>query len=216
MADPTLDLYDSTGALVATNDNWRDTQEANFIEGGPYAMLRPANEFEAALAAKLRPGAYSAVVRGKNGTTGTALAEVYDYSGGANSKFASISARGFVQTGNDVLVSGLGVQGEGIATLILRALGPSLASSGIANVLSDPTLELRDNDGTLMAFDDNWRDSADQASQIEATGLAPASFLEPAIAVVLAPGNYTVIVRGKNDATGIVAFEIYDLGAERR
>ena len=206
LADPTLDLYDSNGNLIASNDNWRETQEQEFIETGRFNALQPANDLESAIVIDLPPGDYIAVVSGKNGTSGIGLAEIYADSHGADPSFSYMSARGLVS--NNVLIGSITVGGDGDTSAIVRALGPSLIDDGISNPIADPTLEIYDANGMLLASSDDWISDANQASEIMAAGLAPKSPLESAISLRLAPGNYTVIVRGKNDATGIALLDI--------
>ena len=206
LADPTLDLYDSNGNLIASNDNWRDTQEQEFTETGRFHALQPANDLESAIVIDLPPGDYIAVVSGKNGTSGIGLAEIYADSHGADPGFSYMSARGLVS--NKVLIGSITVGGDGDTSLIVRALGPSLIDDGISNPLTDPTLEIYDANGMLLASNDDWISDANQTSEIMAAGLAPKSPLESAISLRLAPGNYTVIVRGKNDGTGTALLDI--------
>jgi len=206
LADPTLDLYDSNGNLIASNDNWRDTQEQEFIETGRFHALQPADDLESAIAIDLPPGEYIAVVSGNNGTTGIALAEIYADPNGADSGFSYTSARGVVS--NNGLVGSITVGGDGDRSFIVRALGPSLTDDGISNPLADPTLEIYDANGMLLASNDDWVADANQISEIMAAGLAPKSPLESAISLRLARGNYAVVVRGKNDATGIALLDI--------
>jgi hypothetical protein len=169
---------------------------------------------ESAILATLSPGAYTAILAGKNGGTGVGLVEVYDLGQGANSKLANISTRGFVDTGNNVMIGGLivgGGSGGGTANVIVRALGPSVP---VAGALADPTLELHDGSGTTIATNDNWKTRADGTSQqaeIEATGIPPTNDLESALVRTLPPGNYTAIVRGKNSTTEVGLVEVYNL-----
>ena len=206
LADPTLDLYDSNGHLIASNDNWRDTQEQEFTETGRFHALQPADDLESAIVIDLPAGEYVAVVSGKNGASGTGLAEIYADSQGADLGFSYMSARGLVS--NKVLISSFTVGGDGDTSLIVRALGPSLTDDGISNSLANPTLEIHDANGIVLASNDDWIADANQASEITAAGLAPKSPLESAISVRLAPGNYTVIVRAKEDATGMALLDI--------
>lgn len=204
LADPVLELRGSTGALITMNDNWRDTQEAEIIK----SQLAPQNNLESAIIATLQPDSYTAIMQGKNGASGGGLVEVYDLDQAADSTLANISTRSLVQTGDNRLIGGfiLGNNTSG-ANVIVRAIGPSLAQ--LSNTLADPTLELRDGNGGLIRFDDNWQDDPNQAAQITASGLAPTNSLESAIAANLAPGNYTAIVAGKNNGTGIGVVEVY-------
>ena len=195
------------GSLVIANDNWKDTQQVQITGAG----LAPSNDQEAALIATLTAGNYSAIVSGKNGGTGVALAEVYDLDQAADSRLANISTRAQVGTGSNVLIGGF-ITGSkiGATRVAVRALGPSLQQFGIANPLPDPRLELRNANGALLASNDNWQTDARRATLITSYGLAPHNNLESVIATSLAPGRYTAIVTGKNGQTGIGLIEIYD------
>ena len=207
LADPVIQLSRGDGSLVMANDNWKNTQQAEITGAG----LAPSNDKEAALIATLTAGNYTAIVTGKNGGTGVALAEVYDLDQAADSRLANVSTRAQVGTGSDVLIGGF-ITGNkiGATRVAVRALGPSLQQFGIANPLPDPRLELRNANGALLASNDNWQTDARQATLITSYGLAPHNNLESAIATSLAPGRYTAIVTGKNGQTGIGLIEIYD------
>jgi len=204
LSDPVLEIHDSSGAMIAGNDNWRDTQEAEIVATG----IPPADDSESAIVmSPLGLGSYTAIVTGKNGRTGIALVEVYYLSEApAFSRLANVSTRGFAQTGDDVMIGGLIVIGTQPANAIVRAIGPSLP---LAGPLADPTLEFHDGNGAIIASNDNWRDT--QEAEIIATGLPPANDAESAIVATLAPGNYTAIVRGKNNTTGVALVEAYQL-----
>jgi uncharacterized delta-60 repeat protein len=207
LADPTLSLFDHTATLIAANDNWKSTQQAQIQATG----LAPSNDFEAAILATLSPGAYSAFLQGKGATTGIGLAEIYDVDPSVNAQATNLSARGFVGIGNDVLIGGIIVGGPtgSMQRILVRALGPSLASAGVASPLANPTLSLRDANGNVIANNDNWQDS--QQEDIAATGKAPPNTKESAILALLAPGTYTAIVAGKNGTTGVGLIEFYSL-----
>src|SRR6266487_738743 len=207
LADPIIQLNRGDGSLVMSNDNWKNTQQAAITGAG----LAPSNDQEAALIATLTAGNYSAIVSGKNGGTGVALAEVYDLDQAADSRLANISTRAQVGTGSDVLIGGF-ITGNkiGATRVAVRALGPSLQQFGIANPLPDPRLELRNANGALLASNDNWQSDESQAALISSYGLDPSNSLESAIAISLAPGPYTAIVTGKNGQIGIGLIEIYD------
>ena len=202
LINPFLELHDSSGALIVSNDNWRTDQEQEIIATG----LAPTNDNESAIVMTLNPDSYTAVVRGVNGGTGIALVEVYDLDTLVDSKLANISTRGLVETGDNVLIGGFIVLGDKAANVMLRAIGPSLP---VAGSLADPTLELHDSNGTTLTSNDDWR--SDQESEILGTGLPPSSDPESAILTTLAPGPYTAIVRGANDTTGIALVEVYQL-----
>jgi glucose/arabinose dehydrogenase len=207
LADPIIQLNRGDGSLVMRNDNWKITQQAEIISAG----LAPLDDKEAALIATLPAGNYSAVVSGKNGGTGIALAEVYDLDQAADSQLANVSTRAQVGSGFNVLIGGF-ITGSkiGATRVAIRALGPSLQQFGIANPLPDPRLELHNANGALLTSNDDWQSDASQAALITGYGLAPRNNLESAIAISLAPGRYTAIVTGKNNQTGIALIEIYD------
>ena len=217
LSDPTLELHDSSGATVH-NDDWQTTiisefgadQSGEISDSG----LAPLDPHESAMIVNLIPGPYTAVVRGKNDGTGVALVEVYDLDPAGTSKLGNISTRGFVDTGDNAMIGGFVVDGGtagGAAWVIVRALGPSVP---VAGALADPTLELRDGSGTLVDSNDNWKtrpDGSSQQAEIEATGIPPTNDLESALVKTLAPGNYTAIMRGKNNTTGVGLVEVYNL-----
>ena len=208
LADPLLELHGPNG-LILSNDNWRAIQESEIIDAG----LAPTVDAEAALVADVGPGNYTAILSGKNGGTGIGLVEVYDLNDGSVAELANVSTRGFDGTMGNVMIGGI-IIGPGEATpafLIVRAIGPSLADSGVTGVLADPTLELHNQDGSLLAENDNWQDDPIQAASIEAAGLAPLDPKESAIQATVPPGAYTAIVQGPNGTTGVALVEVYNL-----
>jgi hypothetical protein len=208
LADPVLELHGAGGAL-ASNDNWKDGQHSQ-IEGTPF---QPGDDRESVIMATLPPAAYTVVLSGQNQTTGVALIELYDDDGPvSDSALANISTRGFVRTGENVMIGGfiLG-SASGNMNVVIRGLGPSLSQAGLSNVLADPTLELHDGNGSLLISNDNWTDDSVSAAQLTASGLAPQAPNESAIFTSLAPGAYTAILAGKNGSTGIGLVEIYSL-----
>jgi hypothetical protein len=204
LADPLLELRDSSGSLIRSNDNWRSDQEPEIIA----TTIAPSDDLESAIVATLpaNGSAYTAIMRGVNNGTGIGVVEAYDLNQAVDSKLANISTRGLVQTGDNVMIGGLIVLGQNPLRVIVRAIGPSLPVPG---ALADPTLELRDGNGALLASNDNWR--SDQEAEIIATTIPPTNELESAIVRNLAPGNYTAIVRGVNGTTGVAVVEAYDL-----
>ena len=208
LADPMLELHDSSGAVVAANDDWQIGSQVAQINASGYA---PKNPNESALIATLAPGSYTAIVRGYNDTTGIALVEVYELDS-VTTRLSNISTRGFVGIGDNVLIGGLIVNGTAPKNLILRAIGPSMAAppTSLAGALSDPMLELHDGSGNLVASNDDWG-SSPQALAIAATAYRPSNAKESAIMATLTAGSYTAIVRGVNDSTGIALVEAYDL-----
>jgi len=206
LSNPTLELHSSDGALIASNDNWQQGSQAAEIRS---TSLPPSDPLESAIVATLAPGSYTAVVRGVNGATGIAMIEGYEL-GATGARLVNISTRGWVGFGNDVLIGGFVIQGTSGKRVLMRALGPSLASAGVRNVLANPVLELHNAAGALLNSNDNWQ-SNQGAAQISATGLAPNNTRESAIIATLAPGNYTAVMRGVNNTTGVGLVELYDL-----
>jgi hypothetical protein len=209
LADPVIEVHASGGELVATNDNWNDAlTRQQIIDSG----LAPSNDLESALWGTINPGSYTVVVRGKNDATGIGLFEVYDLAQSVG-KLGNSSTRGFVSTGNDVVIAGfiLG-NGTGDDRVVVRGLGPSLGQFGVPNPLQDPTLELRDQNGTLLRSNNDWAEDPAQAAEITAAGLAPTNAKESAIAATVPPGLYTAILAGTNATIGVGLVEVYDRG----
>jgi hypothetical protein len=224
--NPTLELHDARGALIASNDNWQTTILGGIITSDQRGDIRasgyaPRDGRESAIVAELRPGNYTAIVRGVNDTTGVALVEAYDLSPEANSTLGNISTRSFVQTGDNVMIGGFIVQGTQPKRVIVRGIGPELAAPpfNIPNALANPTLELHNAAGALIASNDNWQltiiggiITSNQGVEIRQSGHAPGNPLESAIIADLPAGNYTAIVRGVNNTTGVALVEVHDLG----
>ncbi len=203
MSDPILEVVNATGAVVASNDNW-------FVPGQEVSAfgLSPTDAREAALVASLEPGAYTAIVSGKDGGQGVALFDLYDLDT-ASGRVANISTRSLVETGDNVLIGGFILGGLDPTKVIVRAIGPSLGPLGVADALVDPTLELYNSNGALLASNDNWR--SDQEADIVATAVAPTDDREAAAVQTLVPGAYTGVVRGANSATGVGLIEVFAL-----
>lgn len=205
LEDPMLKLHAGDGSVIAENDDWRSSQEEEIQA----STIPPPDDRESAIVATLLPGNHTAVLRGKDNSTGIAVVEVYDLDSAATSQLAQISTRGFVQTGDDVMIGGFILVGTESANVVIRAIGPTLTNFGIVGALEDPMLELRNGDGTLAASNDNWMDS--QQVEIEGTGLNPNDVRESVILAGLNPGNYTAIVRGTGNTTGVGLVEVYKL-----
>ncbi len=207
LTDPVLELRDASGGLIVSNDNWRTGGQESAILA---TTIPPSNDLESAIVVFLPTNnlAYTATVHGVNNQTGIGVVEAYDLDQTVDSKLANISTRGFVETGDNVLIGGLIVLGQNPLRVIVRAIGPALPVPG---ALENPTLDLRDGNGALIASNDNWRDDPLEESEIIATGIPPSNDLESAIVRELTPGNYTAIVRGVNHATGVALVEVYAL-----
>ena len=204
LQNPTLELHDSSGSLIARNDHWKNTQAAAIAATG----LAPPNDSESAILATLQPGSYTVVQAGANGGTGAGLLEIYDLDPVATSTLVNMSTRGLVQAGNGALIAGCAVDGgSGANNVLVRALGPSLTALGVNGALPDPILTLYDSNGNVITANDNWKDS--QQAVIENTGLAPPDNREAAVYTALGSGNYTAIVTGKASNTGVALLEVY-------
>ena len=206
LQNPTLDLHDASGSFY-TNNNWKETQQAVIQATG----LAPPFDVESAILWTLAPGNYTAILEGNGATTGIGLVEVYDINPAALAELTSVSTRGFVGTGDGVMIGGIATSGgNGFTEVVVRGLGPTLTQFGVTGVLADPYLELRDVNGNELYQNNNWKES--QQAAIQATGLAPPNDLESAIVITLAAGNYTAILEGNppnGGGTGVGLVEIY-------
>jgi hypothetical protein len=211
LADPVLELH-GQGIPTVTNNNWKDdpVQQA-LIQG---TGLAPSNDLESAIYATLSPGLYTGVVRGNNNGTGIALIEVYDLTPAA-AKLGNISTRALVGTGNDIVIAGFILGNSSTSTrLVLRGIGPSLSAFGLPTPLLDPTLEVRNSSGTIVASNNDWESDPAQAAELMAAGLAPTNAKESGIALNLGPGAYTGLLSGVGNTTGVGVIEVYDRGAQ--
>jgi hypothetical protein len=210
LQDPVLEIHGSDGSVLATNDSWKSDDAQSVIDSG----VAPTDDREAAIVGAFQPNVnYTAIVHGKDGTTGVALVELYDLGTAAlnsasTAKLANISTRGLVQTGDNVMIGGF-IISQVQSSVIARAIGPSLANAGVQGALQDTMLELHSADGAMVAANDDWQ--SDQAQQIKDTGVPPTDPRESAVVATLNPGSYTAVVRGKNNTTGVGLVEIYAL-----
>ena len=205
LANPRLELFDQSGVMIDSNDDWRTFNEEEIKN----SQLAPPNDRESAIIRRLDPGAYTAIIRGVGNTEGIGLVEVYDLEGETASELANISTRGKVGLNDDALIGGIIVRGGNPQNVLVRAIGPSL---GVPNSLQDTQLELRDSNGALIHANDNWR--SDQEAEIQATGIPPTDDRESAVLRPLGAGEYTVIVRasGISLSNGLALVEAYRLG----
>ena len=207
LSDPVLRVYNSSGALIAANDNWQSDPNHFVIEA---EGLAPADLLEAATVQTLAPGSYTVIMRGKQATPGIGLVELYDVSSLANSNLKNMSTRGLVGTLDNVLITGFIVGDVDSATVVVRALGPSLSSFGVSHPLSDPVLTIFDANGSAIGTNDNWQDDIN-APLVRKNGLAPPNASESALVLHLPAGAYTAVVRGANDGTGVGLAEVYTI-----
>jgi hypothetical protein len=206
LANPTLTLFDSAATTLQFNDDWMDSPDsAEIIATG----IPPTETSESAIIANLAPGQYTAALAGKDGTVGNGLVEVYDLASGNSSTLGNVSTRGFVGTGDNAMIGGVIIGSGENPIVVLRALGPTLSAAGISEPLLDPTIELFNQNGTALDFNDEWKDG--QREAVIATELAPTDDRESALVAFLVPGNYTAVVRGKNNTTGVALVEAYRL-----
>jgi Matrixin len=203
LANPMLELHDGAGAVIQSNDDWRETQEQEIIA----TTVPPTNDRESAIVADLAPGSYTAVVAGVSGGTGVALVEIYDLQPD-NGKLANISTRAHVDIGDDALIGGFIISGPQSQKNVIRALGPSLAASGVTAALSNPILDLYNSNGDLLMENDDYY-TGRNSGVIGGYGLVPSSLYEPAIYFEGAPGNFTAVMRGVGGAAGVGLIEVY-------
>jgi hypothetical protein len=217
IVDTVVTVVDSSGRQVATNDDWFTSDDGPTIAS--YG-LDPADSIESALYLTLNPGSYTAVVQGYSdemtpAATGVGLFELYDlHLNTTVGRAGNVSTRGQVGTGGSVLIGGF-IIGGGSQTkdVIVRGIGPSLANSGVANSLSDPTLELHDGNGATVQSNNDWQQQNPNATMIASLGFGPSDPRESALFATLSPGNYTAVVQGVNGATGVGLVEVYDLSS---
>jgi hypothetical protein len=204
LPNPLLELYNGSGELIASNDNW---QEAENVQEIIDSTVAPSNELESAILRDVELGVYTAQIRDVADAQGVALVEVYDFGATQDSKLANIATRGRVQTGENIMIAGLIITGSSPQKVIVRAIGPSLRE--VEGRLEDPVLELVDRFGELVAANNNWRDT--QEAEIATTTIPPSHDLESAIVAFLPPDLYTAQVRGAGDTTGVGIVEVYAL-----
>ena len=210
LRDPMITLFNARGNQLDFNNNWmQNPDRQEIMDSG----LAPGFRREAAIIDTLEPGIYTIVEQGKNQSEGDALTEIYDlFAGGL--KISAAGTRAFISTGENIMISGIIITGTDPLPLLIRALGPSLSNAGLANPLQDPILELHDGNGSLIASNDNWKDT--QQTEIGATGLAPIDDREAAMVITVFPGFYTAVVAGAGGTTGLGFVQFYSLASPIR
>lgn len=213
LADPTLELHDSQN-IIAKNDNWGDDpQEKALIQ----QAFEATNAFpwaegsrDAAILVNLDPGSYTAVVAGRNDTSGVALIEAYEVDiSNRDAKLINISTRSVVKTEANVQIAGFVISGSTPKRVIIRASGPALAKYGVPGVLLDPVIELHSGE-TVLAQNNDWDPSLRSSFQSVGIDNWETGSKDAAIATTLEPGGYTVVVSGKAQSTGVALIEVFE------
>lgn len=223
LSDPNLDfLVQGATTPLASNDNWggnaQITSAGNAVGAFPFAS---ATSKDAALYLTPSGGLFSVKVTGIGGTSGIALAEIYDASGAAYTattpRFVNFSARAQVGTGDGVLIAGFVIEGSAERTVLIRGVGPTLTGYGVGGALADPQLDLTQSvngDTVTIATNDNWGGDAQISSiaaSVGAFGFASSSSKDAAILVTLPPGVYSAKVSGVGSTTGVALVEFYEI-----
>ena len=225
LADPVLRVIDTTDPDNHTelmfNDDWNDSQGQILLDIWGSALPFATGSKGSAAVLTLEPGSYTAIVEGKNGTSGVALVEIWKLdSPGADGNFANISARAVVRAGDEVMIGGFIVR-DGPRRVAIHALGPELANRGVSNALADPVLRVVDttdpDQHTELMVNDDWEDS--QGHLLADPGGSPLSFMagskSSAAVLTLKPGSYTAIVEGKNGTSGVALVEVHGIDFSR-
>ena len=205
LQDPHISVF-SGASLIDSNDDWRQHENSTLLP----PSLQPSEEKEAALLMQLKPGAYTVIVSGSSDELGLAIVEAFEVTDSGLTRFINISTRGLVGLSDNVLIGGLVISGERNKSVTIRARGPSLKIEApeLGQILSNPSLQLFDSQGTLIDSNDSWREHRNSGSV--KPELIPNSELEAVITTNLAPGAYTAIVRGNENGTGIAIVEIFE------
>ena len=206
LSDPTLTLFNGASAQIGFNDDWMSSADKQAIID---TTIPPSNDKESAIIATLAPGNYTAKVAGSGSATGVALVELYDLDSFSSSTLANIATRGRINQGENVLIAGYIVGGYKAQNVVIRAIGPSLTHFGVAGAITDPFLELRNGQGTIVASNNDWQDTQKQA--LIDTTIPPSDPKESAIVIDLTPGNYTAVVSGIGGTTGVGLAEVYNI-----
>lgn len=205
LPNPKLHLI-RDGAIIAENDDWGSAPNAAAIQASGMA---PGNAAESAILTTVTNGAYTAILSGV-GQGGVGILEILEVDQPAE-PLIGISTRGKVLTGDDVMIAGFVIAGDGPQTVIVRGRGPSLVAAGISDALANPMLQLvRSSDQSVIATNDDW-EQASNAAAVSEIGFAPTSSLESAILITLPPGAYTAILSGVGGGAGVGIVEVFEL-----
>jgi len=222
ISDPVLDVTNSSAVTVASNDDWHAggaeaELQAAFSVIGAFPLLD--GSADAAVITTLPPGSFTAAISSKSGTEGLAIVEAYDLDGTADesNRLINLSTRGFVGTGDQIMIAGFVVSGTGPRKYILRGVGDTLKDFGVPEgYLDDTTLELYDSTGALLRKTDDWDSPAFFQPELTAAFTAAGAFQltdrqESAMLLTLHPGTYTIHLAGFENSTGLALAEIYEV-----
>ncbi|HKP93187.1 MAG TPA: peptidylprolyl isomerase [Chthoniobacterales bacterium] len=209
--NPILELHDSSGATIATNDNWADAPNHQEVVDAGLAPISPnESAILTTLPSNTTNASYTAIVRDATNTTGVGVVDLYDLDSGPGSTLLNISTRGPVAPDPNALIGGFILGGTQAKQILVRAIGPSLTAFGVPDALADPTLEFFNGQGTKIDSNNDWMNSP-QKTQIQNSGLAPSDPKESAVLQTLSAGQYTAIVRSATGDTGVGSVQIYQL-----
>jgi sugar lactone lactonase YvrE len=219
LEQPTLSVFDSAGTMIASNTGWgtnADPSQIASVSAQVGAFALPAGSADCALIANLSAGSYTVQISGVNGSTGVALAEVYEVTSSGSARLANLSTRAVVGTGGNILIPGIYIEGSGTEQLLIRADGPALTQYGVSGVLEQPTLSVYDSAGTMIASNTAWGTGPD-ATQIPGISASVGAFAltagsaDCALLVTLQPGSYTIQIAGVDSSTGVALAEVYEI-----
>ncbi len=210
LPDPTLELLNAGGAVIASNNNWGDSPDRQQLID---LAIAPSGATESALIATVPSQdanitTYTARVRSANGAPGVASIEIYDIDSAPGSTFRNISTLGPVGTDANVLIGGFIVRGDDFRRVIIRGLGPSLSGRGVSGALTDPAIKVVNNQGTTVGMNDNWQTDPG-AGEMQTIGLQPSDPREAAVIINVPSGEYTATVAGVSNTTGVGQVEVF-------
>ncbi len=203
LEDPYISLSRVTGEYIDSNDSWASHSRADEIA----AALQPTNPYEAAIVTTLAPGAYTPIVSGVSGGTGVAIVEVFELD--TQSRLENISTRGFVGTGDDVMIGGFIIDGDTSKRVVIRGRGPSLADFGVQGALMNPNLTLTRVTGEYIDSNDDYATHAESANL--PVQFIPTNAAESVIMTTLEPGAYTAILNGVGNTEGVGIVEVFEV-----
>jgi hypothetical protein len=219
LAQPTLTLFDSSNTQVATNSGWANAAAISSASTQVGAFALENGSADSALLEDLAPGQYTVELTGAGSTSGVGLVEVYETNTSDPDQLINISTRAFVGTGANIMIAGFVVRGTQAAQVLVRAVGPTLASFNVTGVLANPILTVFDSTNTAIATNTGWGKQTSPASsaQVTSVGVKVGAFAllgnsaDSALVLTLQPGTYSVQVSGANGSTGIALAEVYQV-----